>query len=243
MKRSHTFDQKTIYQLHILGITTIVASNLIVESRNSINTKYRVPTFDRKYRSCVPKSEPYSKMSGGRGKGGCNNKGRGRGSRNNRSSGSTTNRDTTSRTELSHYTYQVGSAKQASDFITVNDYLVRHIKMTYEMGRDIGKALEDLSPFDFTGVKPVLGISKESNEALRKARIGNMSWIIILITKLINIELPNTKRYSTSKNYGVLDMAVSQRLFSSSVRRTSTFFRLHSSSAYQKPSSALASRL
>ena len=35
--------------------------------------KYRVPTFDRKYKSCVPKSEPYSKMSGGRGKGGRNN--------------------------------------------------------------------------------------------------------------------------------------------------------------------------
>ena len=62
-----------------------------------------------------------------------------------------------------------GRSKQASDFITVNDYLVRHIKMTYEMGRDIGKALEDLSLFDFTGVKPVLGISMESNEALRKA--------------------------------------------------------------------------
>ena len=66
----------------------------------------------------MPKSEPYSKMSGGRGKGGRNkNKGRGGGSRSNRSSGSTTNWDSTSQTELSHYTYQVGSAKQASDFI------------------------------------------------------------------------------------------------------------------------------
>ena len=105
--------------------------------------KYRVPTFDRKYKSCVLDPTLYPKMSGGRGKGGCNNnKGRGRGGRN---SGSTTNQNNTSRTELSHYTYQVGSAKQASDFITVNDYLVRYIKMNYEMGRDIGMALEDLS--------------------------------------------------------------------------------------------------
>ena len=100
-------------------------------------------------------------MSGGRGKGGCNNKGRGRGGR---SSGSTTNPDNTSRTELSHYTYQVGSAKQASNFITVNDYLVRYIKMNYEMGRDIGTALEDLSPFNFTAVKPTLGIPMERRE-------------------------------------------------------------------------------
>ena len=43
-RRSHTFDQRTIYQLHILGITIIVARQLNVESRISINTKYRVPT-------------------------------------------------------------------------------------------------------------------------------------------------------------------------------------------------------
>ena len=28
MKGSHTFDQRTIYQLHILGITTIVGRQL-----------------------------------------------------------------------------------------------------------------------------------------------------------------------------------------------------------------------
>ena len=94
-------------------------------------------------------------MSGGRGKGGHNNKGRGQGGR---KSGSTASRTATSRTELSHYTYQVGSAKQASDFITVNDYLVRYIKMNYEMGRDIGTALEDLQPFDFEAVRPRLNI-------------------------------------------------------------------------------------
>ena len=27
-RRSHTFDQRTIYQLHILGITTVVARQL-----------------------------------------------------------------------------------------------------------------------------------------------------------------------------------------------------------------------
>ena len=85
-----------------------------------------------------------------------NNKGRGRGGK---KSGSTTNQSNTSRTELSHYTYQVGSAKQASDFITVNDYLVRYIKMNYEMGRDIGMALEDLSPFDFEAVRPRLRLT------------------------------------------------------------------------------------
>ena len=51
----------------------------------------------------------------------------------------------------------------------VNDYLVRYIKMNYEMGRDIGKVLEDLTPFDFTAVKPNLNISFESDAAKKKA--------------------------------------------------------------------------
>ena len=71
-------------------------------------------------------------------------------------------------------------SKQASDFITVNDYLVRYIKMNYEMGRDIGRALEemgrdigraleDLSTFNFTAVKPTLSISFETDTVKKKA--------------------------------------------------------------------------
>ena len=41
--------------------------------------------------------------------------------------------------------------------------------MNYEMGRDIGMVLEDLSPFDFEAVRPRLNISFETNEAKRKA--------------------------------------------------------------------------
>ena len=41
--------------------------------------------------------------------------------------------------------------------------------MNYEMGRDIGMALENLSPFDFEAVRPRLNISFEANEAKRKA--------------------------------------------------------------------------
>ena len=82
-------------------------------------------------------------MNRGKGRGGRGNKGKGRGGRGNkgkargRNQDSTSNRDNTSRTDLSHYTYQVGSAKQASDFITVNEYLVRYIKRSFELGRDI----------------------------------------------------------------------------------------------------------
>ena len=101
------------------------------------------------------------KMSGGRGKGGRSNKGRGRGGRN---AGPATNRNNPSHTELSHYTYQVGLAKQGSDFITVNDYLVRYIKMNYEMGRDIVWWLRLQARGLPTAVNPNSGINLDTVE-------------------------------------------------------------------------------
>ena len=41
--------------------------------------------------------------------------------------------------------------------------------MNFELGRDIGTALEDLSPFDFAAVRPKLKISFESDATVKKA--------------------------------------------------------------------------
>ena len=42
------------------------------------------------------------------------------------------------------------------------------------MGRDIGTALEDLSPFDFEAVRPRLNISFDKDEKVRKAEDRQM---------------------------------------------------------------------
>ena len=92
----------------------------------------------------------------GRGKGRRNNSGRGRGNTDSstpKNSGDSAG-GTATRTKLTDYIYHIGSAKQAGDFVTVNDYLVRYIKMNYDNGRDIGTALENLEPFNFETVRP-----------------------------------------------------------------------------------------
>jgi hypothetical protein len=48
---------------------------------------------------------------------------------------------------LSDYIYKIGAAKQASDYTVITKYLINHIRKTYKFGDDIGKALEEKTPF------------------------------------------------------------------------------------------------
>ena len=48
----------------------------------------------------------------------------------------------------------VGSAKQASHYITTSQFLINHIKQTFPKGQDISKALETLEPIDFKAIEP-----------------------------------------------------------------------------------------
>ena len=102
-------------------------------------------------------------MSHGRGGRSTNGRRSGRGgrgrtggrSRNNNNS----NQKNNQRTKLSDYIYNVGSAKQASDFIIVNEYLINYVRKNYEHGGDIGTALENMDHFNFAALLPTLQMS------------------------------------------------------------------------------------
>ena len=109
-----------------------------------------------------------NKQRGGRaGRGGQRSSNTGSSSSNN-SNNNSNNSNTTARTKLSDYIFNVGSAKQASDFVTVSDYLIRHIKLEFTKGGDIGQALELRKEFDFDAVKPKLKRSTKADEDERK---------------------------------------------------------------------------
>ena len=89
--------------------------------------------------------------SGGRGRGfgrghrGSNQGGRGGYRSNGHSSKKSNNNNTTKpKTRLEDHIYHVGSAQQASDYVTNTNFIVNYIKKTYDMGGDIGQALEKL---------------------------------------------------------------------------------------------------
>jgi hypothetical protein len=53
------------------------------------------------------------------------------------------------RKTLADSVYYVGSAKKASDFSVITDFLVNHIRQKYECGNDIANALETRTTTDF----------------------------------------------------------------------------------------------
>ncbi len=60
------------------------------------------------------------------------------------------------RKTLSDYKYAIGTAKQAGDYNKITNYLILHIRKTYEQGGDIADALEALQEYDFSSVTPTL---------------------------------------------------------------------------------------
>ena len=70
---------------------------------------------------------------------------------------------------LTDYTYHLGSAKQASDYDLTTQYLVTHVKVTYEYGEDIAYELEELEPIDTEKWRPQLRVSKSKDPEIKAA--------------------------------------------------------------------------
>ena len=100
---------------------------------------------------------------GGRGRGFSNrrsgrNNGQGRNSKPNSTAPKT-------KKTLSDHIFHVGSAKQASDYVTNKKFFINYVKKTYENGDDVGEALEKKE--DVTIERPVLQIGTNDAENLQ----------------------------------------------------------------------------
>jgi hypothetical protein len=62
----------------------------------------------------------------------------------------------TKKKSIKDYFFYVGSSKQASDFETTSEFLINHVKKTFERGNDVAEALRILEPTDTDGWKPTL---------------------------------------------------------------------------------------
>ena len=59
---------------------------------------------------------------------------------------------------LNDYKYAIGTAKQAGNYNKITNYLILHIRKTYENGRDITDTIENQEPFNFNSSGPKLKI-------------------------------------------------------------------------------------
>ena len=60
---------------------------------------------------------------------------------------------------LNDYKFAIRTGKQAGDYNKIANYLILHIRKTYEHGRDIANAIENQKPFNFDSSAPKLKIS------------------------------------------------------------------------------------
>ena len=70
---------------------------------------------------------------------------------------------------IEDYVFYIGSNKQASDFETTREYILNHIKRTYEYGRDISETLRTQAKINTDTWKPKLKISAKTDQAEKKA--------------------------------------------------------------------------
>ena len=90
--------------------------------------------------------------------------GRGRGGR------SSTPKQVNRTKTITDYNYYVGSAQQASDYEITTEFIINHIKKTYDQGNDIGMALKDLIPMDENKNKPDLKTSTLKDMILKSTQ-------------------------------------------------------------------------
>ena len=59
---------------------------------------------------------------------------------------------------LNDYKYAIRTVKQAGNYNKITNYLILHIRKTYQHGRDMTDAIENQEPFNFNSSAPKLKI-------------------------------------------------------------------------------------
>ena len=64
--------------------------------------------------------------------------------------------------------YNVGQAKNASEFVTYTQIILKHIQMKYKRGLDVATALKNRKHFDFDTVRPQLQIREAEEDNVKE---------------------------------------------------------------------------
>ena len=74
---------------------------------------------------------------------------------------------------LEDYYFYVGSSKQASDYEVTANFVINHIKKTYEYGKDIGDALKEFKLPDVKSSETTLQASKIRIQSTKRRKPSN----------------------------------------------------------------------
>ena len=134
----------------------------------------------------------------GRGTGNKRWRGRGKAKTQGTSSGKGSSKPNQSkeRKSLSDYIYYFGTAKNASDYLVVTQYLINYIQRTYTNGEDIALALEKKQEMDFTALQPSLQASSATDAAVKALEEKQFE---ILYKAEVNAFVQRKEQYNANK--------------------------------------------
>ena len=78
--------------------------------------------------------------------------------------GGSNNASHTIKKSVNEYNYYLRSAKQASDYKTTTEYLIKYINKVFDYGNNIGTALKLLEPINTSAWKPRILVSIATRE-------------------------------------------------------------------------------
>jgi hypothetical protein len=127
----------------------------------------------------------------------------GRGGRGGRGRGRTGTTTTKPKKTVEDYYFYVGSSKQASDYEITADFVVNHIKKTFDRGNDIAEALRTLVKANPDVWKPTLMVSTDGDEEIEKRE--NKQYVMEYKAELDEaIRRKRTYENNTYKAYALL---------------------------------------
>jgi hypothetical protein len=104
---------------------------------------------------------------------------------------------------IEDYSFYIGSSKQASDYEVTAEFVINHIKKTFDYGKDIAEALRTLKKPDPESWEPAIQASVSETAATRDAENRQYA---IKYKSLIDEVMRRTRSYenNTTKAYAIL---------------------------------------
>jgi hypothetical protein len=148
------------------------------------------------------------------------NRGGGRGGRGRGRGRSTPNKTSKAKKTVEDYFFYVGSSKQASDYEITAEFVVNHIKKTFDRGNDIAEALRTLVKANTSLWKPTLLVSTETDAPVKERE--DKQFVMEYKAELVDESIRRKRTYedNTFKAYALLwercDKAMQNKIVSRS---------------------------
>ena len=97
---------------------------------------------------------------------------------------------------LEDYRYDIGSSKNASEYVLTTKFIIHHIATTFDEADDIATALSDGKDFDLDAARPSLQVSLSQDSEVQKRETRQFE---LVFEKEADAHVARTNKYRQNK--------------------------------------------